>query len=607
MVCWKKTSAVTGAILSICLASTGYTASAGTPDPAAKPSPDRHGADVILTGGHILTEDSHDSVVEALAIRNGRLIALGTNAQILPLADSATRVIDLHGRTATPGLIDAHIHLAEGGMNHLRSLDLSTVASIAEIRRLIAARAAQLHPGEWLLGAGWDEAKLAEKRYIAVSDLDDIAPRNPVWLEHTTGHYGAANSAALRLAGIDRTTPDPTAGTIQRDSAGAPAGVLKESAQNLVQRLVPEPSLEQWRKAILDNVQLMHQQGMTGVKDPDLTQLQWDAYESLAREGKLQAHVCALWHFDQTLEGARALVTRAAKLPRPPAAIAPNLVLCGVKVYMDGSGGARTAWMYDDWHKNSTEVDTGNKGYPLLDPAVYKQIVRLFHDAGIHIGTHAIGDRAVDWVVDTYAEVLAANPKPGLRHSIIHANTPTDHAITVMADLQHRYDAGYPETQGEFMYWIGDNYAGNLGPQRALRLDPYRTYLRKGILFAGGSDYPVTPLPARLGLWASVARQTLHGSYGAQPFGTAEAISAGDALKSYTAWAAHQLFLEADAGSLEPGKSADIAVWDQDPLTAPTAALENLQCELTLFRGTVVYQAAATPITITNAKHHATK
>jgi predicted amidohydrolase YtcJ len=264
--------------------------------------------------------------------------------------------------------------------------------------------------------------------------------------------------------------------------------------------------------------------------------------------------------------------------------------------------------MYDDWHKNSTEVDTGNKGYPVTDPSVYKQIVRLFHDAGLHIGTHAIGDRAVDWVVDTYAEVLAANPKQGLRHSIIHANTPTDHAIAVMADLQRRYDAGYPETQGEFMYWIGDNYAGNLGPQRALRLDPYQTYLRKGILFAGGSDYPVTPLPARLGLWASVARQTLHASYGAQPFGTAEAIGPADALKSYTVWAAHQLFLEADAGSLEPGKSADIAVWDQDPLTAPTAALENLQCELTLFRGIVVYQAAATPITITpDAEHHATK
>lgn len=554
--------------------------------------------DVILTDGHIITEDARGSLVEAVAIRNGRLTAVGTSAQIKAMAGQATLVIDLHGRTATPGLIDAHAHLASGGMDRLKSLDLSNAASIAEIRRKVADRVTQLHPGEWLTGAGWDEAKLAERRYISVADLDDIAPHNPVWLEHTTGHYGAANSVALQLAKIDRTTADPTAGTILHDAAGAPTGVLKELAQNLVQQLIPKPTLEEWRRAILENVELMHQEGMTGVKDPDLSPIEWDAYESLAKEGKLQAHVCALWHTDPTLESARAVLARATNIPRPPTATAPNLVFCGFKMYMDGSGGARTAWMYDDWHKNSTELDAGNKGYPVTDPTVYRQNVKLFHDAGIPIGTHAIGDRAIDWVVDTYAEVLKTNPKQGMRHAIIHANTPTDHAITVMADLQRHYDAGYPETQGEFMWWIGDNYAGNLGPQRASRLDPYQSYVRRNILFANGSDYPVTPLPARLGLWASVTRQTLHGTFGAQPFGTAEAISVSDALKSYTVWAAHQMFLQAEAGSLEPGKSADIAVWDRDPLTAPADALKDLKCEMTLFRGAVVYKASETSITL---------
>lgn len=554
-----------------------------------------HAPDVIVTNGHIITEDAQNSMVQALAIRDGRVTALGTSAQIRSMADRKTQIIDLHGRTATPGLIDAHIHLAQGGMDNRRSIDLGTATSVAEIRRAIAARVAHLKPGEWVLGAGWDEAKLAEKRYINVADLDDLTPHNPVWLEHTTGHYGVANSEALRLAGITRATPDPSAGTIHHDPAGAPSGVLKESAQELVQTLIPRPSLEEWRNGILDNVKLMHQQGMTGVKDADLSPIEWQAYESLAKEGKLLAHVCALWHSDATLESAKALVARAAGVPRAPAAAAPNLVFCGVKMYMDGSGGGRTAWMYDDWNKNSTQVDTGNKGYPVTDPEVFRQKVKIFNDAGLHIGTHAIGDRAIDWVVDTYAQVLAANPKQGLRHAIIHANTPTDHAIQVMADLQHRYDAGYPETQGEFMWWIGDNYAGNLGPQRSLRLDPYQTYLRKGILFAGGSDYPVTPLPAALGLWASVARETLHGTYGAHPFGTAESISAADSLKSYTIWAAHQLFLERESGSLEIGKSADMAVWDRDPLSVSTAALKEIKCELTLFRGAVVYRAAATP------------
>jgi predicted amidohydrolase YtcJ len=346
----------------------------------------------------------------------------------------------------------------------------------------------------------------------------------------------------------------------------------------------------------------MHREGMTGVKDPDLPQIAWDAYESLAREGRLSAHVCALWHSEPSLESAKALAAKVARLPVPPAAAAPNLVSCGIKIFMDGSGGARTAWMYDDWHKNSVDVDVGNKGYPALDPALYRQLVRVYHDAGLHVATHAIGDRAIDWVVDTYAEVLAANPKVGLRHAIIHANTPTDHALDVMADLQRRFDAGYPETQGEFLWWIGDNYAGNLGPARAARLDPYATYLKRGIRFGGGSDYPVTPLAARFGLWASVTRQTLRGTYGREPFGTAESISPAAALKSYTRWAAHQLFLDAEAGSIEVGKSADLAAWSHDPLAGPPGALKDLKCELTLFRGEIVFHARGSAITATDRR-----
>ena len=555
-------------------------------------------ADVIIVGGHIRTEDSRDAVVEALAIRRGRILAVGTNAQIRSLARHSARVIDLHGRTVTPGLIDSHAHLADGGMDALKSVDLSMASSIVDIRRKVAERAATLRPGEWLIGSGWDEGKLIEARYVRASDLDDVSPHNPVWLEHTTGHYGTANSAALQLASISATITDPAAGTIDRDSTGQPTGVLKESAQELITRLIPEPTLEEWRKAILANLELMHREGMTGVKDPDLRQIQWDAYASLAREGKLSAHVCALWHSEPSLDKARLLATRVANLPLPPATAAPNLVSCGIKIYMDGSGGARTAWMYQDWHKNSTAIDTGNTGYPVIDPALYRQIVQVFHDAGLHVATHAIGDRAIDWVVDTYAAVLAANPKQGLRHAIIHANTPTDHALTVMADLQHRFDAGYPETQAEFLWWIGDNYAGNLGPDRAGRLDPYQSYVKRGIHFGGGSDYPVTPLPARLGLWASVTRTALRGTYGNQPFGTAESISAADALRSYTTWAAHQLFLDSEAGSLEAGKSADLAVWDRDPLSATPAELKELKCELTLFRGAIVYKATKTPVSV---------
>jgi predicted amidohydrolase YtcJ len=259
---------------------------------------------------------------------------------------------------------------------------------------------------------------------------------------------------------------------------------------------------------------------------------------------------------------------------------------------MDGSGGGRTAWMYDDWNLHRTDVDRGNRGYPLIEPELYRRLVRRFDAAGLTIGTHAIGDRAIDWVVDSYAAALYEHPARDLRHSIIHANVPSDHALDVMTRLQRDYGAGVPEAQGPFTWWIGDNYAGNFGPARSQRLNPFATYLRRGLVWAGGSDYDVTPLPARYGLWSSVVRQTLQGTYGRTPFGQAESVDIHVALRSYTGWAAKQLYLEDETGSLEVGKSADIAVWDQNPYTLPARELEHLRCVLTLYRGKVVWAAS---------------
>jgi predicted amidohydrolase YtcJ len=300
----------------------------------------------------------------------------------------------------------------------------------------------------------------------------------------------------------------------------------------------------------------------------------------------------ALWSGARRLEDSAQVMARVQAHPKPSERSGDRvLVSGGVKMFMDGSGGARTAWMYDDWNKNSVEKDTGNAGYPAMPPDAYRRIVTTLHDAGIHVSTHAIGDRAIDWVVDTYDQALKAKPTRGLRHGIIHANTPTDHAIDVMARLQSQDDAAYPESQSEFMWWIGDNYAGNLGPDRGRRLKPFATYVKRGIIWAGGSDYSVTPFPARYGLWSSVARQTLNGRFGATPFGMQERVTIKDALKSYTIWAAHQIFLEDRVGSIEVGKDADVAVWDRDLLTIPTDALKDLKCELTIFRGKVVYSA----------------
>jgi predicted amidohydrolase YtcJ len=246
--------------------------------------------------------------------------------------------------------------------------------------------------------------------------------------------------------------------------------------------------------------------------------------------------------------------------------------------------------MYDDWNRNLKETDTGNAGYPATPPDVYRQIVTELHNEGVHVSTHAIGDRAIDWVVDTYDRALQAKPTRGLRHGVIHANTPSDRAIETLARLQRDYDAGYPESSAPFMWWIGDNYAGNLGPLRNRRLKPFQTYLRKGVQWAGGSDYSVTPFPARYGLWASIARETLNGTFGSTPFGTAESVDIRAALKSYTKWAARSIFLDHRIGSIEVGRDADLAVWDRNPYQVPTAALKDMRCELTLVRGRVVFR-----------------
>jgi predicted amidohydrolase YtcJ len=549
-------------------------------------------AELVLLNGKIITVDPQDSIAEAVAISAGRLVAVGRTADIKARAGAATQVIDLGGRAVTPGLIDAHVHFTQ--VDTLFNVDLSTAASIDEALSAVAARVAKAKPGEWIRGRGWDEGKFKERRYLTAADLDKVAPNNPVWLTQTTGHYGVANSYAMKIAEVRPGTPDPPAGTIDRGTGGAPSGVMKESAQGLVTGHVPDMTREQQKAGLIKMIEDFNREGMTGAKDPGIGELKWDLYKELLAEGKLTVRVFALWMGARRTEDAPAVLARLMANPRLPATLGDGMLASGgVKMFMDGSGGARTAWMYDDWNRNRTEKDTGNPGYPSTPPDQYRAIVTDLHKAGVHVSTHAIGDRAIDWVVDTYAQALAATPTRGLRHGIIHANTPTDRAIDEMARLQRDFDAAYPEASGSFMWWIGDNYAGNLGPERSLRLKPFKTFRQKGIRWASGSDFSVTPYPARYGLWASIARETLNGIYGRTPFGTAEAVDVKTALRSYTIWAAHQIFQDDRIGSIEVGKEADLAVWDRDPYTVPAAALKDMRAELTLVKGRMAYRGPA--------------
>ena len=462
-------------------------------------------------------------------------------------------------------------------------------------------RVASVPAGSFIAGNGWDDGKLAERRLLSARDLDAASPANPVYLTHTTGHFGVANSAALALAHVTRDTPDPPNGTIDRYPDGTPTGVLKESAQGLVRRLIPPRSATQREAGMRDLAKGFNAEGMTSLKDPTVVPEAWESYKKVLAEGALTVRVFALWLGGRTEAGARQLIAERAATSRPYESTGDDrLVSGGVKLYIDGSGGARTAWLYDDWNKDYTGVDTGNRGYPASSPDTVRRLIKLFHDAGMHVSVHSIGDRGIDWVMDSYAEALTANPIKGLRHGIIHANIPTDHAIDVMAALQRDYDAGYPEPSATFTWWLGDAYSSNFGPTRSLRLNPFRTFLSKGVRWANGSDFGVTPFAARYGIWAAVAREPLLGAYAKDPFGRAESVDVHAALRAVTIWAAHQLFLESKIGSIEVGKYADLAVWDRDLYTVPTARIKDMQCQLTIFNGKIVYRAPRSQVKVGN-------
>ena len=335
-----------------------------------------------------------------------------------------------------------------------------------------------------------------------------------------------------------------------------------------VEKQIPPVTQDQLEAGILHIVETLHREGMTAVKDPLIGIARWRAYKHLADQGKLAEHVCVLWGAGATMTTAHeALEHIKNEAPTPGTQMSgwidnDSLGSCGAKIFMDGSGGARTAWSHEVWFKHATEPDGDNRGYPLTDPELYRQMVKLFHQNSVPVGTHAIGDHAIDWVVDTYAQVEADDPKPGLRHSIIHANQPTPHALDTIAMLQKKYDAGYPGGASRVPL-VGSATSTARATAKTAKVSSRSTFLDlRRILWGGGSDYPVTPIGARFGIWAGAARETAMGTYGKQPFGATEAIDARTSLKSYTTWNARQLFLEKQIGSIEPGKRADIAVWD---------------------------------------------
>jgi predicted amidohydrolase YtcJ len=546
-------------------------------------------ADLILFNGKIITVDQKNRTVEAVAIRKGRILELGDNEFVTKLAGSNTRKVDLNGKTVTPGLVDSHCHLAEAGMDAVFVLDLKypKVTKIRDMVKLLQDRARRTVEDEWIQGSGWNETVLDERRYPTRWDLDPVSASNPVILRHVTGHCVVVNSLALKMARINKDTPEPAGGTIVRDETGEPTGVLKEfPAMNLALRLLPECSTAQWMEGIRYATQLFVSEGVTSVKEnyprSDYARI-LAAYRKLIakREMKVRSYLMCR---AETIEDVHYAAAHPRDFKTHPGE--ELLKLGGIKILLDGSLVARTAWMHDEYYDPATEkTERGNRGYPVISEENLSKIIEAANANGFQIAVHAIGDKATDAVLDAYQKALERKPRKNHRHSIIHALLPTPDAVNRIRNM-----GIVIETQAPFLYFLADGYARSLPPHMLKRVIPLRTFLESGITVGNGSDAPYCPDPPRYGLWAACTRRSLSGLEGERYLGKSECIGIEDALRTYTVLAAKCLMLDDKIGSLEKGKLADLVVWDRDMLSIPADDVKDLRALMTIIDGKIVFE-----------------
>ncbi|MEO1007828.1 MAG: amidohydrolase [Planctomycetota bacterium] len=541
------------------------------------------GPDHIYYNANAYTMDADRPRASAIAIEDGRFIAVGSDAEVLPLADAGTELHDLGGRTVLPGLIDAHAHLAGLGQLETGVVDLAGTTSYAEVIERVRARAATTPDGAWIIGRGWDHeswpVRDGRRELPRHGELSAAAPDHPVWLSRVDGHAALANSAAMDAAGITADTSSPEGGEIIRDEGGLPTGVFVDNAESLVQRAIPASALPSPRETILAAQRMCFAVGLTGVHDMGVHPRTIELYRDMADAGELRLRIYALVsgpyairHFEQNDPLIGDVVTAR-----------------GTKLYVDGAMGSRGAWLLEPYADRPTGPDgEPYAGLAVSDPSLIESVAAHALERGYQVCTHAIGDRANREVLDAYERAAASEDAdlPTARFRIEHAQLlhPSDidrfAAMGVIASMQ-------PTHCTSDMRWID----ARVGSERARGAYAWASLLRTGAVIAGGSDFPVESHNPFLGLYAAVTRQNLAGS----PDGgwlPGERMTREEALRSMTLHAARAEFAEDRRGSIAPGKLADMIVIDTDVMTCEPRGIADARVLRTIVGGEVVFETA---------------
>lgn len=534
--------------------------------------------DSILYDGRIRTVDDAGRVVEAVATRDGRFLAVGDTDEIRALAGPDTTERDLRGRTAIPGLVDSHVHLRQVGMD-LARVTLFDARSIADVLDAVAEAAAERADGEWVLaGWGWHESHLAEDRLPTRDELDGAAPDNPVFVPRGA-HVAVLNSAALAAVGIDGDTPDPEGGTVVRDAeTGEPNGVVLETARTeLVEPALPDRGVDDFVADVERAMAELNARGVTTVMEPGLEREELRAFQRVAVEG------------DPTVRTAAYVRVYGADDVRDAASYFHRgfgddvLTVNGVKYMLDGGvEGARLSEPYRV--VEGVQEEEGYRGHYILPEGgeeELRELYRLAAERGMQAQTHVVGDAAIGTLLDAYEAASEVRDIEPLRWAAMHVFLPTDEQIERMCEL------GVVATVQHHPTYLGANMERLWGEERAARGIPIRSLLDAGLDVGGGTDAPVVPWHPFEAIWWMVTRSTIT----AGTLGPDEAITPEEALRLWTRDAAYTIHWEDEVGSVEPGKRADLAVLDRDVVTCPPEDIRDTSVELTVFDGEVVHEA----------------